>query len=397
MKQAEPLIPITEALSLIHAHTLRIHHEEDWSADSTPNPRVFNGTELVLIKALKELYGDYYSYETSNFEQALIQDKIYVTCPKHGELLLNATELFNGQGCEVCNITASEEEIDEVTIYTASSMSDKLNDATRYLNAVLEEGREVLPDHEVGDIVSLLSPIPSVHHIAYIPTRSLYIIFAETLSVAGPIAQFIKEREAAGEHVLIADQCRPYTQWLSTTEDRKMFSAVIAKYPKQKVYVTAKDVQQSVRTLYNMVTNSCKHDRFIVYGVHRGGTMFSVPLAQTLALTYPTSSGLVKYQRYDAIPIDSHGSTMTPVPEVQFLEEAADITSDHFSTAILVVDDLISSGETLKATMEAVSKHYGGKLAVYGLVAYGKTDLPNRIFAANPHPGKWICFPYEQV
>lgn len=60
-------------------------------------------TETNTLNRLKEIYGDAYTYEQADFsEYRNNQDKITVTCKKHGAFAKSVKRLLAGQGCPEC-------------------------------------------------------------------------------------------------------------------------------------------------------------------------------------------------------------------------------------------------------------------------------------------------------
>ena len=117
------------------------------------------------------------------------------------------------------------------------------------------------------------------------------------------------------------------------------------------------------------------YDKFAIYGIARGGLLFSVALSYHFDEV--CEHGVVTFQRYD-------GKSKKPIIDVRHSTD---------SIPIFVVDDLISSGETMSRVVKTL-KHSYKNVPIHPIVVFGEEN-DGGVFFINDHPKQWIIFPYE--
>ena len=388
--------------------------------------------DTFISKATK-IHGGYYSYDTLP-ETFAAKDKITIVCPKHGNILTTQDQHINKKsGCKHCKI-------DKITNATRSNVVDfsvKANnihnfkytyDEVKYVNTktlvtikcVKHGPFELTPDlHLRGQgcplCTSTTKPVLAIiemlnlHNIAfttekqflgcvgisgkplrfdlYLPDRNMCIEYDgihhfESIRFGNMSEQQAQERFLIQQqHDNIKDEyCETHNIHLIripyTTHHPDAFLRNILKgdMPPERFFYTWKDLSDDVQRVAQYI-KSFNYDRFAIYGIARGGVVFSTCLSYHFDDI--SEYGVITFQRYDGND-----------KNVRF-----DIVHKTNDIPIFVIDDLISSGITMKKAVSALH-HKFKKSKVHPIVIFGEQNKDD-VFFIKEHPKQWIVFPYE--
>lgn len=162
----------------------------------------------------------------------------------------------------------------------------------------------------------------------------------------------------------------PYTEY---NPGAIVTSYVLTKTPERYIY-TYSDLAADVKRIASYI-RSFNYERFAIYGIKRGGLLFSMPLTYTFE--EECEYGIAAFQRYDG-----NDKRVT----FDQLHKSPDIP-------IFVIDDLISSGITISKVTTALKRKFRNA-PIHPIVIFGDEN-ENGVFFIHPHPKQWIVFPYE--
>lgn len=362
----------------------QISDNADWVVPSIKPPRVFSEMESTLIKHAQEHYGEYYAYEDTDFGAALQSGTVTVTCPEHGKIEVNSDRFFNGvEGCVTCAIK-TKRKTDVNVVWDATNPT--------YRVAVIEEA--LLNDEgweadaptaiDFSDEQIVLRQLGDSEAV-YFPLRNLYIfgIFShEGFKVHE--ADLYRYLDDEHHNVVIFDEKESYQTWLDTDATCGKLAKIVAKFPRIKAPVTIYQHHSNLTAMKDHIA-SFKYDRFAIYGIYRGGLMYSIPLSYAFEHV-DVQHGIIKYQRYDRMDENL-------AQGVKLIESHQSKYDEYDDTPIFVVDDLLSSGITMEESVKFLNNLWPNA-QIHPLVAYGNSDtIPD----VRTHPGKWLSFPYEEV
>lgn len=303
-----------------------------------------------------------YRYNYSNVVYVNAKTPIQIICPAHGDFKQTPDVHLRGSGCPRCRASSPIQEI---------------------CNAVHKQGLSTITEKTfdvcVGDSKKLRFDV-------FVPELALCIEYDGPHHM-GPFKYGnMSDEQAAGafakqqqyDHVKDAycdanqlDLIRiPYTEY----NPGAIVTSYIAKKTAQRYMYTYDDLHQDVKNIASYI-RSFNYERFAIYGIRRGGLLFSMPLTYTFEAE--CEYGIVCYQRYDG-----NDKVVT-----------FDIEHNTPDIPIFVIDDLISSGITMNKVV-AKLKHKYKNAKVHPVVIFGEENADG-VFFLHPHPKKWIVFPYE--
>lgn len=386
----------------------------------------------VFINRCRGVHGQYYTYDKIP-ETFSATDKIIVTCPKHGDFLQTADQHSRGSGCTHCKI----DKVTSATRSTKTDFIIKANnvhkfrynyDSVEYTDAKTSV-RIVCDQHgafyQTPDVhlrgsgcsvcTNTSAPVQSIlqslnkHNIIYttektfpgcvgignkllrfdiyVPDRNICIEYdgvhhyAPTqygsMSVETSVAKFgiqqandeIKNQYCETSNINLIRI--PYTVH---NPDAYVTELLNNDFVAERFMYTYDMMQQDIIKVASYI-KSFGYNKFAVYGIARGGVMFSVPLSYHFDGV--CEHGVITFQRYD-------GNDKT----VKF-----NITHSTKDIPIFVIDDLISSGITMHKAVKAL-QHKFKKSVIHPVVIFGEEN-ENDVFFIKPHPKQWIVFPYE--
>lgn len=392
-------------------------------------------TRDKFIQQCIKKHGGYYSYEfiPDKFKK---KDKITIVCPKHGKIQTTGdTHLGKGCGCAKCKI-------DKITSITRSNKTDfikKANDIHKfkynynnvvYTNAITNV-EIVCPKHGTffqtpdvhlrgsgcsGCINSIrckdIEQSLIKHNIIYVREKKFdgcvgtgnrllrFDFFIPQYSLAieydGPHHFFpFKYGEMTDEVAIEKFQIQQQNdeiknQYCSTNNielfripytdpnpDATIIKLITSKTPQRYVY-SWDDLDKDIQKICNYI-KTFNYSKFAIYGILRGGSVFAVPISYHFDKI--SELGLIQYQRYDG----NDGNDQKVIFNVKHKTE---------NIPIFIIDDLISSGITMKKAISAI-KRQNRKSKIHPIVIFGEEN-PNNIFFIREHPKMWVEFPYEK-
>lgn len=385
-----------------------------------------------FIRRATEIHGGYYDYSLlpATFKA---KDAIIIVCPKHGQITTTGdSHVGNKAGCNVCKI-------DKITSHTRSNAGEfaikansvhefKYNyDCVTYINAVTPVTIQCVKH-------GLFSVTPDVHlRGAGCPTcatskpvqaimkrllqENIRVVrektFAECVAPSGRLLRFDLYLpdynllvEYDGPHhfaptiygTMTSESAEvAFNQQLERDEIKNRFceehsieliriphtihhpDAYLMKILNNQInkvrYVHTFDMlAEDVKNICSYI-KSFGYERFAVYGIARGGVMFSIPVSYHFDGV--AEYGVVTFQRYDGND-----------KNVQF-----DIQHETKDIPIFVIDDLISSGATMNKVLRALAHKYK-KATIHPIVVFGEENADG-VFFLREHPKQWIVFDYE--
>jgi len=389
-----------------------------------------NDTREEFISRCEEVHGKYYNYSQlpHTFSKT---EKVTIICPKHGKFTQTPDVHLRGSGCPKCKV----EKVTQVTrsnktdfIFKANKIHDFKFNYTNvtYVNAITPV-TIICPKHgkftQTPDVHLRGSGCPKCYSSSQIRTiqqtldnhNILYVsekTFAGCIGIGGKLLRFdiyipefntcieydgphhyrptiyggytieqatnnfkkqkqndtIKNDFCTNNHI---DLIRiPYTQ---NHPDATVLKYLNTKQPERFMY-TWDDLSVDVKKIINYIM-SFDYERFAVYGIKRGGIPFAIPVSYHFE--NQCELGIVTYQRYD--------NNDTKVSH--------DINHSTKDIPIFVIDDLISSGETMSKVVKSLQHKYK-KAKIHPIVIFGDENEEG-IFFIRAHPKQWIVFPYE--
>lgn len=414
-------------------HTTKFLYEK--SADSKRCMSCKQKLSVTSVDARTEFiarcidqHGEYYDYSLVS-EEFSAKGKVTIICPKHGPFKIGSHEHKKGQGCAKCKI-------DKVTSATRSNTTDFIVKANivhkfkyNYTNVDYHNAKTpvtvICPSHgkfdqtpdvhlrgsgcprcvsslPMREIINslerqglsyitektfpLLKGDKLLRFDVYVPSLNLCIeydgphhtqpVTYGSMTPADAVTQFEKQQQ----HDDLKNQfCEdnnieliriPYTDY----NPGAIVASYIAERSPERYMYTYDDLTADVKGMVNYI-KSFNYDKFAVYGVKRGGIIFSTHV--NYILEDQCEYGIVSFQRYD-------GNDKT----VELV-----ITHTDTSIPIFVIDDLISSGITMNKVVKKLKSKFK-KATVHPIVVFGEEN-DDGVFFLHPHPKKWIVFPYE--
>lgn len=382
-----------------------------------------------FIERSEATHGKYYSYAKipDTFSQ---RDDIVLGCPKHGDFSITADAHTQGGGCSHCKI-------DKITSATRSNMTDfaikankvhnfKYSYSGAYVNAKTaitiscpKHGSfQQTPDLHLrgngcsrcGNSSSAVNKIIAVLEELNVPFCTEKS-FPDCRGVSGKLLRF--DLHLPEHNVLIEydgphhfgptpygsnyDADEAFTRQVANDQLKNEFcetnninliriphtiahpdayirKALSDEFSSERWFYTYDMLEEDVAKICNYI-KSFGYEEFAVYGIARGGILFSIPVSYHFDGI--AECGVVTFQRYDGDD-----------KKVRF-----DITHRTKDIPIFVIDDLISSGITMNKTIAAL-KHKFKRAAVHPIVIFGEEN-DDGVFFIREHPKQWIVFPYE--
>lgn len=382
-----------------------------------------------FIRRCESTHGKYYSYDKlpAVFKQS---DQITIICPKHGDFTTTGDMHSQGSGCNHCKIDkvsqANRSTMTEFVIKANGVHDFKYSYSGSYINAKtaitiscpkhgeFQQTPDVhlrgsgCPDcnstsQAVRSIVAVLKDL----NVPFCREKS----FPTCVGVSGRLLRFDIHLP---EHNILIEYDGPHhfgpVAFSSSSDAESAFDRQVQNdrikdnFAEQhninliRIPHTIKHADAYVRKLltneltperyfysYSMLENDVKsitsyiksfgYDKFAVYGIARGGVLFSIPV--TYHFDGIAEYGVVTFQRYDGND-----------KKVRF-----DIEHETKGIPIFVIDDLISSGITMKKTVAALTQRHR-KSKIHPIVIFGEEN-EDGVFFVREHPKQWIVFPYE--
>lgn len=385
-----------------------------------------------FIRRATEIHGGYYDY-TNIPDTFNATEPIGIICPKHGTISITSDSHVNAKaGCNICKV-------DKITAHTRSNGADfaiKANNVHKFVynyeQVVYQNAKtavsvvchkhgafEITPDlhlrgtgcskctanKPVSKIVNRLeadgircvtektfadciSPLGNrLRFDVYLPDYNMLVEY-DGPQHFGPIrygTMTNEQAQLAFEKQLEHDEIK--NQYCERNSIELVRIPHTIHHPEAYLIKLINDQVTKVRYPYTfaMLNEDVKHicsyiksfgyDQFAVYGIARGGVMFSIPVAYHFDDV--AEYGIVTFQRYD-------GNDKT----VRF-----DIVHQSPDIPIFVIDDLISSGITMQRAVSALQHKYK-KAIIHPIVIFGEENADN-VFFIREHPKQWIVFDYE--
>lgn len=303
------------------------------------------------------------------YEDIITQDERFdVICPKHGSFTTTFTEhVFNKQGCPICDNTNHwvKKFISILKINNIECTTNKTFD-----NCVSASNRALRFDIYIPEKHTCIEfdgshhfkPIQYQHHISNISKESYYSIQVEN--------DFTKSVYCEKHGIeLIRIPC--------VDLDDNILNDVlryITNLPNKRYMYTWNNYEKDVERIINYI-KTFNYSKFAIYGVTRGGLPFSVHTSNHF--NDSCQHGIITFQRYD-------GKTKQCIISIRHTDP---------TIPIFVIDDLISSGITMKNVLDQLTMVFPN-VPINPIVIFGEPN-PYNITYINPHPKQWIVFPYE--
>lgn len=391
-------------------------------------------TRDSFIDECRDTHGGYYGYEAIP-ESFALSDEVSISCPKHGPFNVVAAAHKHGSGCQHCNVEnvtlATSTEAQQFISTASAQHGFKYNYArVQYVGlnvpVVIECPKHgtfsttplahMLSNDECPLCMSKNAPLAAItstldscniiyttekmfngcvghtgRHLRYdiyIPDRNLCIEYdgLHHFEVAG-FGNDIAESEAQQRFLrqLECDEIKnqfcsengihllriPYTVQHPGVFVKKHLTE---NMPAERYMYTYDMLAEDVRNMSSYI-KSFNYSRFAVYGIARGGIYYSTALSYHFDAI--SEYGIATYRRYDGCD-----------KKVQF-----NSVHSTFDLPIFVVDDLISSGETMAKVVEALKIKFPD-VPIHPVVVFG-ASTDDGVFYVRNHPKQWVVFPYE--
>ena len=134
-----------------------------------------------------------------------------------------------------------------------------------------------------------------------------------------------------------------------------------------KEVVSSKDLQTAINGLGSVISNYCKHEGggIVFICVMKGGFMFFSDLIKKIK--YPIEVDFVKCSSYDG-------------QSQKVLEMHYDIETNVKDKTVFLVDDILDSGQTMKALIEHYKKLGAKQVETVSAVYKENLDFPDHFF-----------------
>jgi len=131
--------------------------------------------------------------------------------------------------------------------------------------------------------------------------------------------------------------------------------------------ISSKDLQTAINGLSQVINNYCKHEGggIVFICVMKGGFMFFSDLIKKI--NYPIEVDFVKCSSYDG-------------QSQKVLEMHYDIETDVTDKTVFLVDDILDSGQTMKALIEHYKKLGAKQVETVSAVYKENLDFPDHLF-----------------
>ena len=135
----------------------------------------------------------------------------------------------------------------------------------------------------------------------------------------------------------------------------------------QKEIIPSKDLQTAINGLSQVINNYCKHEGggIVFVCVMKGGFMFFSDLLKHIK--YPIEVDFVKCSSYDG-------------QSQKVLEMHYDIETNVKDKTVFLVDDILDSGQTMKALIEHYKKLGAKQVETVSAVYKENLDFPDHLF-----------------
>jgi hypoxanthine phosphoribosyltransferase len=135
----------------------------------------------------------------------------------------------------------------------------------------------------------------------------------------------------------------------------------------QKEIIPSKDLQTAINGLSQVINNYCNHHGggIVFVCVMKGGFMFFSDLIKKIK--YPIEVDFVKCSSYDG-------------QSQKVLEMHYDIEADVTDKTVFLVDDILDSGQTMKALIEHYKKLGAKQVETVSAVYKENLDFPDHLF-----------------
>ena len=135
----------------------------------------------------------------------------------------------------------------------------------------------------------------------------------------------------------------------------------------QKEIISSKDLQTAINGLSQVINNYCKHEGggIVFVCVMKGGFMFFSDLIKKIK--YPIEVDFVKCNSYDG-------------QSQKALEMHYDIETDVTDKTVFLIDDILDSGQTMKALIEHYKKLGAKQVETVSAVYKENLDFPDHFF-----------------
>ena len=134
-----------------------------------------------------------------------------------------------------------------------------------------------------------------------------------------------------------------------------------------KEVISSKDLQTAINGLSQVINNYCKHEGggIVFVCVMKGGFMFFSDLIKKIK--YPIEIDFVKCSSYDG-------------QSQKVLEMHYDIETNVKDKTVFLVDDILDSGQTMKALIEHYKKLGAKQVETVSAVYKENLDFPDHFF-----------------
>ena len=134
-----------------------------------------------------------------------------------------------------------------------------------------------------------------------------------------------------------------------------------------KEVISSKDLQTAINGLSQVINNYCKHEGggIVFVCVMKGGFMFFSDLIKKIK--YPIEVDFVKCSSYDG-------------QSQKVLEMHYDIETNVKDKTVFLVDDILDSGQTMKALIEHYKKLGAKQVETVSAVYKENLDFPDHFF-----------------
>lgn len=300
-----------------------------------------------------------FKYDYSKILYRGIHVKCKIICPEHGSFEETPSSHLNHKGCPKC--------IDK------SSRISSIIQVLRKRNVAYVTEKQ---------FDSCIDPLTEKHlrFDIFLPAYAACIEYDEESATSEQVRKSFKSQRIKDQIVknIKSKYCQdenikllriPFT----VSEPNALVLNFIKTLEFNRYFYSQADFNRDIVKVKNHI-RTLGHEKVAIYGILRGSLILATYLSYSLGCK---EIGVLRYQRYD-------GNDTRVKLEIKHTEDV---------TAIIIVDDLIDSGITIKKSISFLKRRFP-KIPVYSVVLFGEENESKTIYM-NQHPKKWIEFFWE--
>lgn len=320
-----------------------------------------NVTDFI-VKA-NAVHNHKYDYRDVVYVNAITQ--VTIKCAKHGEFLQTPDVHLRGSGCKLCTPSSRPilDILQTLDVMGISYATEKMLDGCVGYTGRLLRFDIYIPDR------NMCIEYDGPHHYGPVKYGNMTMLDAQTAFDVQQYNDGIKDAYCEDRDIRLIRI--PHTMLHPAAFVRQYLTQDIQA---ERYMYKWDELNSDVARLAHYI-KSFGYNKFAVYGIARGGVMFSIPLSYHFDGV--CEYGVVTFQRYD-------GNSKNV---------SIDIQHKTPGIPIFVIDDLISSGITMGRVCKSL-QHKFKSSTIHPVVIFGEEN-DTGVHFIHPHPKQWIVFPYE--